>query len=68
MRDLTNVAFTIASQLQCDIESTDKVSKSAEQAFAEFIALSMHTMKEPERSIRQNKIFHVLTAPLQELL
>ncbi|XP_071641675.1 uncharacterized protein [Temnothorax longispinosus] len=49
-------------QQQFDVGST-----SVEHAFAKFIALSLQRMEEPERSIRRNKIFHDLTAPLEHV-
>ncbi|XP_077269610.1 uncharacterized protein LOC143901305 isoform X2 [Temnothorax americanus] len=49
-------------QQQFDVGST-----SVEHAFAKFIALSLQRMEDPERSIRRNKIFHDLTAPLEQL-
>ncbi|XP_071567132.1 uncharacterized protein [Temnothorax nylanderi] len=49
-------------QQQFDVGST-----SVEHAFAKFVALSLQRMEDPERSIRRNKIFHDLTAPLEQL-
>lgn len=69
LRDLTNVAINIAAQLQSDSKSTENVnSTSVEHAFSEFVALSLQKMEEPERSLRRDKIFHALTAPLERLL
>ncbi|XP_070162285.1 uncharacterized protein [Polyergus mexicanus] len=69
LRDLTNAIINICTQLQSNSTTHGNiVSKSAEQAFAEFVAFSLQEMKEPERSIRRNKIFQDLTTPLDQLL
>lgn len=68
LRDLTNAAIDICTQLQLDSTSHGNVgSKSVEQAFSEFIAFSLQGMQEPERNIRRNKIYQDLTAPLDQL-
>ncbi|XP_066591204.1 uncharacterized protein [Prorops nasuta] len=68
LKDLTKAAINICSQLQSveKAEVTEKNihNKSSEEAFSEFLALSLKNMQEPERSIRRNKIFNALTAPL----
>ncbi|KAM0729404.1 hypothetical protein ACS0PU_004758 [Formica fusca] len=69
LRDLTNAAINICTQLQSDSTTHRNVgSKSAEQAFAEFVAFSLQAMEEPERSTRRNKIFQTLTTPFDQLL
>lgn len=69
LRDLTNAAINICTQLQSDSTTHGNVgSKSAGQAFAEFVAFSLQAMEEPERSTRRNKIFQTLTTPFDQLL
>lgn len=65
LRDLTNAAINIATQLRDN--STENISSSVEHAFAQFIAASLQKMEEPERTIRRNKIFQDLTIPLEQL-
>ncbi|KAM0734034.1 hypothetical protein ACS0PU_012399 [Formica fusca] len=69
LRDLTNAAINICTQLQSDSTTHGNVgSKSAEKAFAEFVGFSLQAMEEPERSTKRNKIFQVLTTPFDQLL
>lgn len=69
LQELTKAAINICNHLQSDSISNENVSsKSAEQAFAEFVTFSLQRMEESERSIRRNKIFENLTAPLNQLL
>lgn len=64
LQELTKAAINICNHLQSDSISNENVSsKSAEQAFAEFVTFSLQRMEESERSIRRNKIFENLTAP-----
>jgi len=64
LRDLTNAAVNICTELTSSHQNVGL--KSAEQAFAEFIAFSLQGMEEPERSLRRNKIFETLTAPINK--
>nr|XP_012217812.1 PREDICTED: uncharacterized protein LOC105669427 [Linepithema humile]XP_012217813.1 PREDICTED: uncharacterized protein LOC105669427 [Linepithema humile]XP_012217814.1 PREDICTED: uncharacterized protein LOC105669427 [Linepithema humile] len=67
--DLTNAAVDICTQLKLNSTShRDVSSKSAEQAFSQFIAFSLQAMEEPERSIRRNKIFQDLTTPIDQFI
>ncbi|TGZ32848.1 hypothetical protein DBV15_11686, partial [Temnothorax longispinosus] len=61
-------AINIAKHLQTNSKTEDVGFTSADQAFAQFIVLTLQKMQDPERNIRQNKIFHVLTAPLEPLI
>nr|XP_012217815.1 PREDICTED: uncharacterized protein LOC105669428 [Linepithema humile] len=68
LHDLTNAVVDICTQLKLNSTShRDVSSKSAEQAFSQFIAFSLQAMEEPERSIRRNKIFQDLTTPIDQL-
>lgn len=65
---LTDAAINIAKHLTTNSKTENVGSTSAEQAFAQFIVLTLQKMQDPERNIRRNKIFHVLTAPLEQLM
>lgn len=68
LRDLSNAAMNICTQLQLNPLSHEySCSKSAEQAFSEFITFTLKGMNESERNIRRNKIFQNLTAPIDQL-
>lgn len=68
LRELTNAAINICTQMNTSTSHENLGSKSADHAFSEFVALSLQGMEEPERTIRRNKIFQDLTAPLDQLL
>lgn len=65
--DLTNKISTYLDK-PCEKENIGIKTASPEQVFGQFIGLQLEKMSEPEKSIRQQKLFHVLTAPLDKLL
>jgi len=68
LHDLSNAAMNICTQLQLNPPSHENgCSKSAEQAFSEFITFTLQGMNERERNIRRNKIFQDLTTSLDQL-
>lgn len=62
-----NVITNLSNSILSESSQTPSKLRTAESVFAEYIALELERMNEPEKSVKKQKLMEVLSMPVEKM-